>query len=229
TGGSAVPGSPGSAASVSTTSQSSASADTASAVSAVVADHPPLTRREALARERAALATAASAPAAPASGTVAAEAAEATGANAGTEAKAPKSRVRTLQVVGQAVVISALVAGTGAFVGLSTPVDLTVDGQSVSTRTFGHTVADALAAEGIDVQAGDEVTPGVHADLSRGMDIVVNTAKDIDLSVDGIASTETTTAHTVAQALADLGIDPTGAEVSPGLDTPLEGDGTTGL
>ena len=152
-----------------------------------------------------------------------------TGANAGTEAKAPKSRVRTLQVVGQAVVISALVAGTGAFVGLSTPVDLTVDGQSVSTRTFGHTVADALAAEGIDVQAGDEVTPGVHADLSRGMDIVVNTAKDIDLSVDGIASTETTTAHTVAQALADLGIDPTGAEVSPGLDTPLEGDGTTGL
>ncbi|GAA4517274.1 hypothetical protein GCM10023159_30190 [Brevibacterium yomogidense] len=217
TGGSAVP--------VTTASAPSASAATASAVSAVVADHPPLTRREALARERAtAQMTAAPAPAAPVANT-----ATVGSAHSATEAKAPRSRVRTLQVVGQAVVISALVAGTGAFVGLSTPVDLTVDGQAVSTRTFGHTVADALAAEGVQVAAGDEVSPGVDADLSRGIDIVVNTAKDIDLSVDGIASTETTTAHTVAQALADLGIDPAGAEVSPGLDTPLEGGGSTGL
>src|SRR5699024_3747606 len=71
------------------------------------------------------------------------------------EKKKPRSRVRTAQIVGQAVVITALVAGTGAFVGLSTPVDLTVDGEGSSTRTFGSTVADVLAAEGIEIERGE--------------------------------------------------------------------------
>ena len=134
-----------------------------------------------------------------------------------------------MQIVGQAVVISALVAGTGAFVGLSTPVDLTVDGETVQARTFGDTVADALAAEGLEVRDGDLVQPGVGADLSRGMDIVVNTAKDVELSLDGHESTETTTAQTVGQALAELGVDPTGAEVSKDLDAPLDLEAATGL
>ncbi|SMY12323.1 resuscitation-promoting factor [Brevibacterium jeotgali] len=125
--------------------------------------------------------------------------------------------------------ISALVAGTGAFVGLSTPVDLTVDGETVMARTFGDTVADALAAEGVEVRDGDLVQPGVHADLSRGMDIVVNTAKSLELSLDGHESTETTTAQTVGQALAELGVDPAGAEISRDLDAPLDPEATTGV
>jgi uncharacterized protein YabE (DUF348 family) len=137
--------------------------------------------------------------------------------------------VRTAQIVGQAVVITALVAGTGAFVGLSTPVDLTVDGEGSSTRTFGSTVADVLAAEGIEVERGDEVSPALDADLTRGMDISVSTSKDVELSIDGIASQETTTAHTVGQALADMGIDARGAAVSMDLEAPLADGASTPL
>lgn len=200
----------------------------------------PLTRREALARERAAqgrpaapAATAIPAPASAGAGDSAAPAASVTAAPApvvpaaGVTSKRP--RARTVQIVGQAVVITALVAGTGAFVGLSTPVDLTVDGETVTARTFGDTVADALAAEGLEVEPGDLVQPGVQADLSRGMDIVVNTAKDLELSLDGHESTETTTAQTVGQALAELGVDPAGAEVSMNLDAPLDPEAATGL
>ena len=137
--------------------------------------------------------------------------------------------MRTAQIVGQAVVITALVAGTGAFVGLSTPVDLTVDGEGSTSRTFGNTVADVLASEGIEVERGDEVSPGLDTPLSRGMDITVSTSKDLTLSLDGIESEQTTTAHTVGQALADMGIDARGASVSMGLDTALTDEAATAL
>jgi len=209
---------------------------------------PPLTRREALARERAAQAasTAIPAPEVP----VAEQATPASAAETQAisprpttdpatvaalspavtaEKRKPRSRVRTAQIVGQAVVITALVAGTGAFVGLSTPVDLTVDGEGSTSRTFGSTVADVLASEGIEVERGDEVSPGLDTPLSRGMDITVSTSKDLTLSLDGIESEQTTTAHTVGQALADMGIDARGASVSMGLDTALTDEAATAL
>ena len=209
-------------------------------VTATPVESPPLTRREALARERAAQAasTAVPAPEVPV-----AEQAEAIPprptADPATltalspavtaEKKKPRSRVRTAQIVGQAVVITALVAGTGAFVGLSTPVDLTVDGEGSTSRTFGSTVADVLASEGIEVERGDEVSPGLDTPLSRGMDITVSTSKDLTLSLDGIESEQTTTAHTVGQALADMGIDARGATVSMGLDAALTDEAATAL
>lgn len=217
-------------------------------VTATPVESPPLTRREALARERAAQAasTAIPAPEVP----VAAQATPASAAETQAipprpttdpatvaalspavtaEKRKPRSRVRTAQIVGQAVVITALVAGTGAFVGLSTPVDLTVDGEGSTSRTFGSTVADVLASEGIEVERGDEVSPGLDTPLSRGMDITVSTSKDLTLSLDGIESEQTTTAHTVGQALADMGIDARGASVSMGLDTALTDEAATAL
>lgn len=214
-------------------------------VTATPVEAPPLTRREALARERAAQAasTAIPAPEAPVGSVdepTTASAAQAEPASAtvpvtalapavAARSRKPRSWVRTAQIVGQAVVITALVAGTGAFVGLSTPVDLMVDGEGSSTRSFGNTVADVLAAEGIEVDAADEVSPALETDLTRGMDISVNTSKSVDLSVDGIASQETTTAHTVGQALADMGIDARGAEVSMDLEAPLADGAATAL
>lgn len=214
-------------------------------VTATPVEAPPLTRREALARERAAQAAstaipAPEAPVGPVDEPTTASAAQAEPASATVPVTAlapavaaggrkPRSRVRTAQIVGQAVVITALVAVTGAFVGLSTPVDLMVDGEGSSTRTFGNTVADVLAAEGIEVDAADEVSPALETDLTRGMDISVNTSKSVDLSVDGIASQETTTAHTVGQALADMGIDARGAEVSMDLEAPLADGAVTAL
>lgn len=130
-------------------------------------------------------------------------------------------RNRKVQIAGQAVVITTLVGGTAAFVGLNKQVDLTVDGQTQQVRTFADSVSDVLEANDIEVAQGDQVQPGADASVTRGMDIIVNTSKDVDLTLDGITSEETTTGNTVAEALADLGIDPEGAEVSADLDAPL--------
>ncbi|WP_019158015.1 resuscitation-promoting factor [Brevibacterium senegalense] len=130
-------------------------------------------------------------------------------------------RNRKVQIAGQAVVITALVGGTAAFVGLNKQVDLTVDGETQQVRTFADSVSDVLDANEVQVADGDQVQPGADADVTRGMDIIVNTAKDVDLTLDGVTSEETTTGNTVAEALADLGIDPEGAEVSADLDASL--------
>ena len=130
-------------------------------------------------------------------------------------------RNRKVQIAGQAVVITALVGGTAAFVGLNKQVDLTVDGQTQQVRTFADSVSDVLEANDIEVAQGDQVQPGADASVTRGIDIIVNTSKDVDLTLDGITSEETTTGNTVAEALADLGIDPEGAEVSADLDATL--------
>ena len=130
-------------------------------------------------------------------------------------------RNRKVQIAGQAVVITTLVGGTAAFVGLNKQVDLTVDGETQQVRTFADSVSDVLDANEIQVADGDQVQPGADADVTRGMDIIVNTAKDVDLTLDGVTSEETTTGNTVAEALADLGIDPEGAEVSTDLDASL--------
>ena len=136
-------------------------------------------------------------------------------------------RNRKVQIAGQAVIITALVGGTGAFVALNKSVNLTVDGQSEQVRTFGSSVGDVLAAQGLEVDERDAVQPGADAQIERDMTIVVNTAKDLDLTIDGVPVEEWTTANTVGQALADLGVEAEGAEVSLPLDATLTEDGAT--
>ena len=130
-------------------------------------------------------------------------------------------RNRKVQIAGQTVVITALVGGTAAFVGLNKQVDLTVDGETQQVRTFADSVSDVLEANDVAVAEGDQVQPGADAEVTRGMDIIVNTVKDVDLTLDGIKTEESTTGNTVAEALADLGIDPAGAEISADLDASL--------
>ena len=136
-------------------------------------------------------------------------------------------RNRKVQIAGQAVVITALVGGAGSFVALNKSVNLTVDGQSEQVRTFGSTVGDVLAAQGLEVDERDAVQPGADTRIERDMNIVLNTAKDLDLTIDGVPVEEWTTANTVGQALADLGVEAEGAEVSLPLDETLTEDGAT--
>ena len=130
-------------------------------------------------------------------------------------------RNRKVQIAGQTVVITALVGGTAAFVGLNKQVDLTVDGETQQVRTFSDSVSDVLESNDVDVAKEDQVQPGADADVTRGMNIIVNTSKDIDLTLDGVTTQESTTGNTIAEALADLGVDPEGAEVSEDLDATL--------
>ena len=134
-------------------------------------------------------------------------------------------RNRKVQIAGQAVIITALVGGTGAFVALNKSVNLSVDGQSEQVRTFGSSVGDVLEAQGLEVDERDAVQPSAKTRVERDMTIVVNTAKDLDLTVDGVPVEEWTTANTVGQALADLGVEAEGAEVSVPLDEALTEDG----
>ncbi|WP_035280141.1 resuscitation-promoting factor [Brevibacterium album] len=127
-----------------------------------------------------------------------------------------------IQIAGQAVVITALVGSTAAFVGFNKSVDLVVDGQHQQVRTFAGSVEEVLAGQNLDLSGEDRIQPGGEASVTRGMDIVVNTQKSVALSLDGVASEETTHANTVDEALADLGVDPAGAEVSAAGDAPLD-------
>nr|WP_212754393.1 resuscitation-promoting factor [Brevibacterium luteolum] len=138
----------------------------------------------------------------------------------------PSIRNRKVQIVAQSVVISALVGGTGAFVALNKPVNVTVDGEAEQVRSFGSTVDDVLAAQDITLDERDQVQPSRSTQVERDMNIVVNKAKDLDLTVDGKPMDEWTNASTVGQALADLGIEHEGAEVSASLDDKIS-DGET--
>jgi uncharacterized protein YabE (DUF348 family) len=131
-------------------------------------------------------------------------------------------RNRKVQIAGQAVVITALLGGTAAFVGLNKPVTVTVDGEAQQVRSFGHDVADVLDSQGIEVSGADEVQPALSTPIERGSEIVVNTEKDVQVVLDGRHLEETTYGNTVAQALADLGIDARGADLSLPVDAPVE-------
>ncbi|WP_344306814.1 ubiquitin-like domain-containing protein [Brevibacterium samyangense] len=136
-------------------------------------------------------------------------------------------RNRAVQIAAQSVVIGGLVVGTGAFVVLNKPVTVTVDGETQEVRTFGTSVDEVIAAQELDLSERDQVLPGRGASVDRGMDIVVNTTKTVDVTVDGVTTEETTTANTVGAALADLGIDAENAEVSTDLDAALASETVT--
>lgn len=121
---------------------------------------------------------------------------------------------RKVQIAAQAVVITGLVGGTGAVVTMNKPVTLDVNGQSEEVRTFGGTVGDVLDSRDLDIEKRDQIKPGVNKKISRDMTITVNTAKKLSLSVDGKESSEWTNANTVGQALADLGVEAKGADLS---------------
>jgi uncharacterized protein YabE (DUF348 family) len=85
-------------------------------------------------------------------------------------------------------------------------VDLTVEGQLTSMHVFGSTVADALAKQGITVGAHDLVVPSATSEISDGTSIVVRYGRKLTVTVDGQTADYWTTATTVDQALAELGI-----------------------
>ncbi|WP_233429419.1 resuscitation-promoting factor [Brevibacterium antiquum] len=108
---------------------------------------------------------------------------------------------------------------------MNKPVTLDVNGQSEEVRTFGGTVGDVLDSRDLDIEKRDQIKPGVDKKISRDMTITVNTAKELSLSVDGKKSDEWTNANTVGQALADLGVDAKGADLSTEPNQKLKEEG----
>ena len=134
-------------------------------------------------------------------------------------AKLPFSRTTRLVAGGTALV--AVVGGTVAFTALDKDVTLDADGRTSQVSTFAGTVGDVLQAQGVSVGPHDIVAPAADAKLADGSRIVVRYGRKLTLTVDGKQQVLWTTAHTVDDALADVGVRADGAKLSASRSEPL--------
>jgi resuscitation-promoting factor RpfB len=121
---------------------------------------------------------------------------------------------RPLRLAAQAVALTGLVAGTAAFASLDKTVDLTVDGRTSTVHTFGGTVADVLADRDLVVGEHDIVSPAPTAKVDDGDDVVVRFGRVLHVNRDGQQRDYWTTALTVDEAIAQLGLRADGARLS---------------
>lgn len=120
--------------------------------------------------------------------------------------------VKTLAI--NATVVTALVGGMAAYTTFNHTVQLSIDGRTETVQTFADTVGGVLEDEGIELSARDLVAPSADSPLEDGLEISVRYARLVSVEVDGVEREFWTTALSVEEALADLGIRAAGAEVS---------------
>lgn len=104
-------------------------------------------------------------------------------------------------------------------------VTLHVDGEPQTVHTFGTTVADVLEAAGTQLDERDAVAPALDTDIDRGDDIVVRTARPLDLTLDGEEDTHWVTGATVGHALGQLGYGDTALDLSTDRATEIPAEG----
>jgi uncharacterized protein YabE (DUF348 family) len=103
-------------------------------------------------------------------------------------------------------VLALAVGGIVGFTAAHKTVTLTVDGVSRQVTTFASTVGGVLDAQDVAYTERDLVAPAPTAAVPRSGEILVRTAHPLSLQIDGQSATIWTTAPTVAEALADLGV-----------------------
>jgi uncharacterized protein YabE (DUF348 family) len=119
-----------------------------------------------------------------------------------------------LAMLVQALVVTALVGGTTAFVAFDRSVTISVDGKQHQVHSFARNVGDLLEGEGIQVDEHDLVTPSLDEGFSDGDTVLVRYGRPVLLTVDDSTRTVWTTARTVDEALMMFGIRAEGAYVS---------------
>lgn len=112
---------------------------------------------------------------------------------------------RSLKFLLSAVVLLGLVGGSAAYLAAQKSVTLTIDGQARDVRTYAGTVGDVLEEEGLQTQAHDVVLPDAGSPVADGDTVVLNRARPLTLTVDGVQSEVYVTARSVDEALAQLG------------------------
>jgi uncharacterized protein YabE (DUF348 family) len=103
-------------------------------------------------------------------------------------------------------IVLALVGTATAYASLSKTVTLSIDGKESKVRTFGNSVGEVLASEGIKPDTHDSVVPAVDAEVNEGSRIAVRLGRPLALSIDGDKKTLWTTATKVSTALDQLGV-----------------------
>jgi uncharacterized protein YabE (DUF348 family) len=113
---------------------------------------------------------------------------------------------RSVRYVAQAGVLAAVAAGAFGIAHLDKAVTLSVEGQTSSVHVLGNTVGDLLAKQDITVGAHDSVSPAADQALEDGETVVVRYGRKLVVNLDGTATVYYTTATTVDEAMAQLGI-----------------------
>lgn len=113
---------------------------------------------------------------------------------------------RSLRLSLFAVVLLGLVGGTLAFFVAQKTVVLTVDGQAQQVGTYADTVAEVLEEEGLEPASHDVLLPAADQALADGDTIVLNRARPLLLTVDGVEQEVYVTALSVDEALEQLGL-----------------------
>jgi resuscitation-promoting factor RpfB len=132
---------------------------------------------------------------------------------------------RPLRLLAQGGALLGVVAGTVAFASFDKDVTLTVDGHTSSVHAFGSSVGDVLADKDIRVGPHDLVSPSTSARVHDGEHLVVRYGRQLSLTVDGQRRVYWTTALTVDQALAQLGLRDAHAALSVSRDARLGRNG----
>jgi uncharacterized protein YabE (DUF348 family) len=125
----------------------------------------------------------------------------------------------------QALVVAFLAGGTTAFVAKDKAIELTVDGKPRTLHTFADDVGELLAEEGLRVGAHDMVAPAPGTALDNGDEIAVRYGRPVRLMLDGRPREVWTTAHTVEEALRQLGVRAEGAYLSVSRSRPIGREG----
>lgn len=112
---------------------------------------------------------------------------------------------RSLKLSLFALVLLGLVGGSLAYFVAQKTVTLTVDGQAREVSTYAGTAGEILADEGLSPAAHDVVLPALDAAVGDGDAVVLNRARPLALTVDGVRSNVYTTALSVDAALEQLG------------------------
>jgi uncharacterized protein YabE (DUF348 family) len=134
---------------------------------------------------------------------------------------------KIIPVVAAGATALALAGTTFGYASLNKSVTLSVDGQTTEVRTSAGTVAALLRTRGIEVNGHDVVAPNLDAKVQDGTRVAVKFGRQVTFTVDGAAQTIWTTATTVDDALAALGMSLTGAELSTSRSSGIGRQGLT--
>ncbi|SDC49100.1 Uncharacterized conserved protein YabE, contains G5 and tandem DUF348 domains [Geodermatophilus telluris] len=132
---------------------------------------------------------------------------------------------RPLKLPLLALVLLGLVGGSLAWYAAQKSVTLTVDGQVREVSTYADTVGEVLEAEGLQTRSHDVVLPDADAAVGDGDTVVLNRARPLQLTVDGVSSTVYVTALSVDEALEQLGYRGEGLVLSASRSDRLPLDG----
>jgi len=121
---------------------------------------------------------------------------------------------KIIPVVAAGATTLALAGTTFGYANLNKDVTLSIDGQTSHVRTSADSVGALLKSKGIEVNGHDVVAPNMDAKVQDGTRVAVKFGRQVTFTIDGEQQTVWTTAITVDDALAALGIDLAGAKLS---------------